>query len=105
MNRGAQTQRPYFYSTLLLCRIYRMPSLLTHALKQEICLPVAHLLVLVRTPPQLFELPTSRNLKDGLKRHDERSSGLLGEGSGLPQEDLFRHLVCRLLLEKKKKNT
>src|SRR5215211_6070095 len=93
MNRGAQTQRPYFYSTLLLCRIYRMPSLLTHALKQEISLPVAHLLVLVRTAPQLFELPTSRNLKDGLKRHDERSSGLLGEGSGLPQEDLFRHLV------------
>jgi hypothetical protein len=26
-----------------------MPSLLTHALEQEICLPVAHLLVLVQT--------------------------------------------------------
>src|SRR5215218_1000303 len=70
-----------------------MPSLLTHALKQEISLPVAHLLVLVRTAPQLFELPTSRNLKDGLKRLDKRSSGLLGEGSGLPQEDLLSHLV------------
>src|SRR5215203_89962 len=33
-----------------------MSSLLAHALKQEISLPVARLLVLVRTAPQLFEL-------------------------------------------------
>ena len=45
--------------------MYRMPSLLAHALKQEICLPVARLLVLVRTTPQLFELPTGRGLYDG----------------------------------------
>src|SRR5215208_5284757 len=86
-------QRPYFYLTLLLCRMYRMPSLLTHALKQEICLPVAHLLVLVRTAPQLFELPTGRGLYDGLKRLDEPSSGSLGQGPRLPPQDHLRHLV------------
>jgi hypothetical protein len=68
-------------------------SLLTHALKQEICLPVAHLLVLVRTPPQLFELPTSRSLKDGLKRFDERFFISPGEGPRLPQESLLSHLA------------
>ena len=57
-----------------------MPSLLAHALKQEICLPVAHLLVLVRTAPQLFKLAAGRSLYDGLKRLDERSSGSLGQG-------------------------
>jgi hypothetical protein len=70
-----------------------MPSLLTHALKQEISLPVAHLLVLVQTAPQLFELPTRRSLKDGLKRLDERFSGSLDQGSRLPPENLLRHLV------------
>jgi hypothetical protein len=70
-----------------------MPSLLTHALKQEICLPVARLLVLVRTAPQLFELPTGRSLKDGLKRLDERFSSSLGQGPSLPRENVLRHLV------------
>jgi hypothetical protein len=70
-----------------------MPSLLTHALKQEICLPEAHLLVLVRTAPQLFELPTRRSLYDGLKRLDERYSGSLGQGPRLPPENLLRHLA------------
>jgi hypothetical protein len=70
-----------------------MPSLLTHALKQEICLPVAHLLVLVRTAPQLFELPTGRSLYDGLQRLDERLSSSLGQGPSLPTEYLLRHLV------------
>jgi hypothetical protein len=70
-----------------------MPSLLTHALKQKICLPVTHLLVSVRTTPQLFKLPTGRSLNDGLKRLDERSSGSLGQGASLPTEYLLRHLV------------
>jgi hypothetical protein len=70
-----------------------MPSLLTHPLKQEICLPVAHLLVLVHTAPQLFKLPTRRSLYDGLKRLDERSSSSLGQGPRLPQEYLLRHLA------------
>ena len=51
-----------------------MPGLLAHALEQEVGSPVARLFVSMHTAPQLFELPTSRNLKDGLKRHDERSS-------------------------------
>jgi hypothetical protein len=70
-----------------------MPSLLTHALKQEISLPVAHLLILVRTAPQLFELPTGLSLYDSLKRLDERPSGSLGEGPRLPRENLLRHLA------------
>jgi hypothetical protein len=45
-----------------------MPSLLAHALKQEIGLPVAHLLVLVRTAPQLFKLAPGRGLNDGRAR-------------------------------------
>jgi hypothetical protein len=73
-----------------------MPSLLTHALKQQISLPVAHLLVLVRTAPQLFKLPTGRGLKDSLKRLDERFSGSLGQGPRLPQEYLLCHLVDAL---------
>ena len=52
-----------------------MSGLLTHALEQEIGLPVARLLVSVRTVPQLFELPTGRGLKHGRKRLDERFSG------------------------------
>jgi hypothetical protein len=63
-----------------------MPSLLAHALKQEICMPVARLLVSVRTTPQLFKLPTGRGLKDSLQRLDERFSGSLGESPRLPQE-------------------
>ena len=70
-----------------------MPSLLTHALKQQISLPVACLLVLVHTAPQLFKLPTGRGLYDGLKRLDERFSSSLGEGSRLPREDHLCHLV------------
>src|SRR5215217_7688505 len=93
MNRGAQTQRPYFYSTLLLCRIYRMPSLLTHALKQQIGLPVARLLVLVRAAPQLFKLEPGRRLENLLQRLDERPSGSLGQGPRLPPENLLRHLL------------
>jgi hypothetical protein len=73
--------------------MYRMPSLLAHPLKQEICLPVARLLVLVRTAPQLFKLAPGRGLKDGLKRLDERFSGSLGEGPRLPRENHLCHLV------------
>src|SRR5215204_7433685 len=76
--------------------MYRMSSLLANPLKQEIGLPVARLLVLVRTAPQLFKLPTGRGLYDGLKRLDERSSGSLGQGPRLPTEYLLRHLVYGL---------
>ena len=70
-----------------------MPSLLTHALKQQIGLPVAHLLVLVRTAPQLFKLASGRGLNDGLQRLHQRSSGSLGQGPRLPQECLLSHLA------------
>src|SRR5215217_4450435 len=70
-----------------------MPSLLTHALKQEIGLPVAHLLLLVRTAPQLFKLAPGRGLKDSLQRLDERFSSSLGEGPRLPPQDHLRHLL------------
>src|SRR5215218_4157824 len=70
-----------------------MLSLLTHALKQEIGLPVAHLLVLVHTAPQLFKLASGRGLYDGLKRLDERFSSSLGQGPRLPPENLLRHLA------------
>src|SRR5918995_7516855 len=73
--------------------MYRMSSLFTHALKQEIGLPVAHLLVLVHTAPQLFKLAPGRGLYDGLKRLDERFSSSLGQGPRLPPENLLRHLV------------
>jgi hypothetical protein len=73
-----------------------MPSLLTHALRQEIGLPVACLLVSVRTAPQLFKLPSGPGLKDGLQRLDERFSGSLGLGLCLPPQDHLRHLVDRL---------
>src|SRR5215212_12097888 len=76
--------------TLLL---YRMPGLLAHALEQEIGLPVARLLVLVLTEPQLFELAPGRGLKDGLLCLEERFSGPLGEGPRLPRECLLSHLV------------
>ncbi len=74
-----------------------MPSLLTHALKQEIGLPVARLLLLVRPAPQLFKLHTGRGLKDGLQRLNERFSSSLGEGPRLPPENLLRHLVDGLI--------
>ena len=64
-----------------------MPSLLAHALKQEISLPVARLLVLVRTAPQLFKLAPGRGLKDGIKRLDERFSSSLGQGPRLPTRE------------------
>ena len=70
-----------------------MPSLLTHALKQEISLPVARLLVLVRTAPQLFKLAPGRGLYDGLKRLKERFSSSLGLGLRLPPQDHLRHLA------------
>ena len=70
-----------------------MPSLLTHPLKQEIGLPVARLLLFVRTASQLFKLPTGRGLYHGLQRLDERFSGSLGQGPRLPTEYLLCHLV------------
>jgi hypothetical protein len=70
-----------------------MLSLLTHALKQQISLPVARLLVLVHTAPQLFKLAPGRGLYDGLKRLDERFSSSLGLGHRLPREDLLCHLI------------
>jgi hypothetical protein len=70
-----------------------MSSLLAHALKQQISLPVARLLVLVRSASQLFKLHTRRSLYDGLKRLDERYSGSLGQGPRLPPENLLRHLA------------
>jgi hypothetical protein len=70
-----------------------MSGPLTHALEQHIGLPVARLLVSVRTAPQLFELPTGRGLEDGRKRLDERFSGSLGQGPSLPQECLLGHFV------------
>ena len=70
-----------------------MPGLLAHALEQQIGLPVACLLVSVRTAPQLFELPTGRGLKDGRKRLEERYSGSLGQGPRLPRECLLSHFI------------
>ena len=70
-----------------------MLSLLTHALKQQISLPVARLLLLVRTAPQLFKLAPGRGLYDGLQRLDERFSSSLGEDPRLPREDHLCHLV------------
>src|SRR5918995_7519507 len=73
--------------------MYRMSSLFTHALKQEIGLPVAHLLLLVHTAPQLFKLAPGRGLDDLLQRLDERPSGSPGGGPRLPPENLLRHLL------------
>jgi hypothetical protein len=64
-----------------------MPSLLTPALKQQISLPVARLLILVRTTSQLFKLEAGRGLEDGRKRLEERFSSSLGEGSRLPSTE------------------
>jgi hypothetical protein len=73
-----------------------MLSLLTHTLKQEISLPIAHLLILVHTAPHLFKLAPGRGLYDGLQRLDERFSSSLGLGPRLPRENLLRHLVDSL---------
>jgi hypothetical protein len=71
-----------------------MAGLLTHALEQEIGLPVARLLVSVRTAPQLFELAPGRGLEDGLQRLHERFSGSpLGEGPRLQSILLGTHGV------------
>ena len=70
--------------------MYRIPSLLTHALKQQISLPLARLLLLVRTTSQLFKLAPGRGLNDGLQRLDERFSSSLGEGPRLPPQDHLR---------------
>ncbi|MBA2712631.1 MAG: hypothetical protein H0U55_03630 [Rubrobacteraceae bacterium] len=61
-----------------------MSSLLAHALKQEISLPVARLLVLVRTASQPFKLAPRQGLKDSRMRLNERFSGALGMGLRLP---------------------
>lgn len=69
-----------------------MTSLLAGALKQEISLPVAHLLVSVRTASQLFKLAAGRGPNDGRTCHNARLSGSLNLGPRLPREDLFCHL-------------
>jgi hypothetical protein len=73
-----------------------MLSLLALALEQEISLPVAHLLVLVQTAPQLFKLAPGRGLKDSIQRLNERLSSSLGGSPRLPTEYLLRHLVDAL---------
>ena len=70
-----------------------MSGLLAHARKQEISLPVACLLVLMRSASQLFKLHTRRSLYDGLKRLQERFSSSPGEGPRLTQECLLSHLA------------
>src|SRR5215204_5505871 len=69
-----------------------MSSLLAHALKQEISLPVAYLFVLVPADSQLFKLAASRGPSDGYTRFSKRSSGSLGVGPRLRRENLLRHL-------------
>jgi hypothetical protein len=71
-------------------------SLLAHARKQEISLPVARLLVLMRSASQLFKLHARLSLNDGLQRLQERFSISLGEGPRLPQECLLSHLADSL---------
>ena len=70
-----------------------MSCLLAHPRKQEISLPVACLLVLMRSASQLFKLHARLSLYDGLQRLQERFSISLGEGSRLPQECLLSHLA------------
>ena len=74
-----------------------MSSLLAHACKPEIRLPVPRLLVLVQAASQLFKLAPGRGLKDSLQRLDEWSSGSLGQCPRLPREDHLCHLVDGLL--------
>src|SRR5215203_2437929 len=71
----------------------RVSRLLAHPRKQEICLPVACLLVSVRSASQLFKLPTRRSLYDGLQRLQQRFSISLGESPRLHQECLLSHLA------------
>ena len=73
-----------------------MSSLLAQARKQEISLPVARLLVLMRSASQHFKLHTRLSLYDGLQRLQERFSSSSGEGSRLPQESLLSHLAYGL---------
>jgi hypothetical protein len=73
--------------------MYMMLSLLAGALKQEISLPVARLLVLVQTDSQLFQLAAGRGLNYSRTRLSARLSGSLNLGPRLPTEDLFCHLV------------
>ena len=61
-----------------------MSSLLTRA-EQEISLPVARLLLLVRTTSQPFELHTRRSLYDGLQRLQERFSIRLARSLVCPE--------------------
>jgi hypothetical protein len=68
-------------------------SLLAHARKQEISLPVACLLVLVRSASQLFKLHARLSPNDSLQRLQERFSISLGEDPRLPQECLLSHLA------------
>jgi len=75
-----------------------MPGLLAHALEQEIGLPVACLLVSVRTAPKLFELVPGRGLEDGRKRLHERFSGSHGDGPRLPPECLPQPFHQRFVL-------
>ena len=75
--RGPRTYVPG-YSRLYSSR--RVSSLLAHAGKQEISLPEACLLVLMRSASQLFKLHTRRGLYNGLQRLQERFSSLPGEG-------------------------
>ena len=70
-----------------------MSSLLAHAHKQEISLPVARLLVLMRSASQLFKLHTRLSLNDSLQCLQERFSISLGEDPRLPQECHFSHLA------------
>jgi hypothetical protein len=72
-------------------------SLLAHTRKQEISLPVARLLDLMRSASQLFKLHTRRSLYDGLQRLQERFSSSPGEDPRLPQESLLSHLADGLL--------
>src|SRR5687767_7902912 len=88
--RGPRSYVPG-YSRLYSSR--RVSSLLAHARKQQISLPVACLLVLMRSASQLFKLHTRRSLYDGLKRLQERFSISLGEGPRLLQECLLSHLA------------
>jgi hypothetical protein len=71
-----------------------MASLLAGALKQEISLPVARLLVSVQTDSQLFKLAAGRGLNDSRTRLSARLSGSLNLGPRLPREDRDRLLFC-----------
>src|SRR5215207_7738960 len=71
----------------------RCPACSLTRAEQEISLPVACLLLLVRSASQLFKLHTHRSLYNGLQRLQERFSSLPGEGPRLPQECHLCHLA------------